>query len=127
MNTNAPAPLYLASIYWASSLAGGLALLMPFVALALVLAYGLGHLHGALRLFLGYVTLMILASALSQAIRLGYTLRVGSLKVNGANVQRLSAPRKFWSWVALHGFFVSCYIAGAACGAWVTLSGPPPM
>ncbi len=49
-------PQFIRSLYAAPSLAGGLGLLVPFVALALVLAYGSGHLHGAFCPFLGFMT-----------------------------------------------------------------------
>jgi hypothetical protein len=100
---------------------------MPFVALALVLVYGLGHVHGTLRLFVGYVTLMVLAGALPPAMRLAHTLRVGSLRVRGAIVQRLDAPRRFWTWVAFEGFCVAWMVVGGAFLAWATLNGVTPM
>jgi hypothetical protein len=107
-------------LYLASSLAGGLSLLIPVVALALVLAYGFGHVHGTPRLFLGFMAVTALAGTLPRAIRIGQTLRVGKLRVSGAIVQRLEAPRRFWTWVAVEAFFFLLNIATAIFLAWVT-------
>ena len=111
--------LYL--LYAASSLAGGLGLLIPLVALALVLAYGFGHVHGAVRLFFGFMALVALAGALPEAMRLSQTLRIGTLKVSGAVVQRLEAPRRFWTWVAFAAFFVILKVGMAIFFAWFAL------
>ena len=117
--TKPPRVLY--SLYVASSLAAGLGLLIPFVALVLVLAYGVGHLRAAPRLFLGFLTCTVFAGALPRAIRLGQTFRIGSLKVSGATVQRREAPRRFWAWVVVEAFFVAVNLAIVVLVAWVTL------
>jgi hypothetical protein len=106
----------------ASGLAGALSLLIPFVALALVLAYGVGHVHGTPRLFLAFMALTALALAVPRAMRLGQTLRVGKLTASGAVVQRSEAPGRFWFWVVVEAFFgVAFNIATAIFLAWVTL------
>ena len=117
--TKPPRVLY--ALYVAHSLAGGLGLLIPFVALVLVIAYGVGHVHVAPRLFLGFLTLTVFAGALPRAIRLGQTLRVGSLKVGGATIQRSIEPRGFWTWVAVSASFVAVNMAIVVLFAWVTL------
>lgn len=116
----------LVPLYLASSVAGGLGLLIPFVALALVLAYAFGHVHGALRLFFGYTAVTCAAMALARAMRLGQMLRVGKLKIGGTIVQRLEAPRRFWTWVALEGLVAVPFIFGAIFLAWATLQWPAP-
>ncbi len=117
--TKPPRVLY--ALYLAYSLSGGLGLLIPLVALVLVLAYGFGHFQGAARLFLAFLTLTAFASALPGAIRLGQTLRLGSLKVSGAIVRRSEEPLRFWSWVGIMTLFGVIHIAGAIFLAWVTL------
>ena len=105
----------------ASGLGAGLGLLMPLLALGLVLAYGFGHLHGALRLFLGYLALAVFALAVPRAIRLGETLRIGELKVSGVVVERSEAPQRFWTWVTWEGLFLAIYLAVAVFLASVSL------
>ncbi len=106
-------------------MSAGLGLLTPYVALALVLAYGFGHVHGAFRVFLGFVSLATFAGALPSAIGLGQALRVGRLKVRGVIVQRLAAPRRFWTWVAVEALVVAAKVAAAVFLAWVTVTTAP--
>lgn len=108
------------SLFLASSLGGGLGLLIPLVALVLVLAYGLGHLPGTPRLFLGFLTLTAFLLALPRSIRLGQTLRVGELKVIGVLVERAEEPRRFWIWVAIEAIFVTFNLVAALVLAWAT-------
>ncbi len=114
--TTLPGVLY--PLYLASSVAAGLAVLTPFVALVLVLAYGLGHLSIAPNLFLGFLACMMFAGALPGAIRLRQTLRIGSLKAFGATVRRLETPLRFWAWVLVFALLAAANLAVAIVFAW---------
>ncbi len=105
----------------ASSLAGGLGLLAPIVALVLVLAYGLGHVRGTPRLFLGFVALVAVASGVPKGMRLSETLRVGKLTVSGTSVLRQEEPRRFWTWVAIEALFVALNAATAIFLVWAAI------
>ena len=112
---------YLRLLYLSSNLAA-LGLLIPFVALALVLASSLGHVRGTPRVFFGFLTLVAFGGALSRAIMLGQTLRIGRLKVSGKIVQRQEAPRRFWTWVAITALPPVFYISLVMVFAWATLN-----
>jgi hypothetical protein len=118
-----PRRLYL--FYAASSLAAGLGLLMPFVALALVLAYGFGHVHGGLRIFSGFMAVTGAGIAVHLACGVVLTLRLGRLKVSGAVVRRSEAPRRFWTWTAVEAVRAAIYVAMAVFFASVALQASP--
>ncbi|HEY3814730.1 MAG TPA: hypothetical protein VGL66_16040 [Caulobacteraceae bacterium] len=86
-------------------LAGSLGMLIPFVALVLVIAYAATGMSGGLRIFMGFIAVAMLASAVVQIIRVWFSVRLGAF----GKTRRAVHPRRFWAWIGLSALMAAVH------------------